>query len=96
MHAGVCGETRTQIGPRGIAYPYPMLVQSQRTMSRHTDLLKVHLIAAMGTDVWSKGENNPNPIILDPASADSFRERHTYPCAQDRHSVTVRQCARTS
>lgn len=38
-------------------------------------------------------EDNPNPIILDPASTDCFRERHTDPCAQDKHSVTERQCA---
>jgi hypothetical protein len=41
-------------------------------------------------------EDNPGPIILDPASADRFREWHANPGAQDEYGIAERQRASVS
>ena len=41
-------------------------------------------------------EDDPGPIILDPASADRFREGHANPGAQDKYGITERQRAGVS
>ena len=41
-------------------------------------------------------DDDPSPIILDPASADCFRKRHADGRALDKHGITERQCTRVS
>ena len=41
-------------------------------------------------------EDDPVPIILDPASADRFCEWHANACAEDKYGITKRQCASVS
>lgn len=41
-------------------------------------------------------EDDPSPIILDPASADRFCEWHANSCAEDKYGITERQRAGVS
>ena len=69
-----------------------------RSLYREADADKEHRPVKSPLDRGKENEcleqmldDGPSPIILDPASANCFREWHADSCGQDKHSITERQ-----
>ena len=88
----MCGELRIPIAPRAIAYHILDHSSVRRTRTKEHRPVKSPLNRGKENECLEQMlDDGPSPIILDPASANCFRERHADSCAEDKHSITERQ-----
>ena len=94
-HARVCEESETRIGPRAIVYPQSSL-RRLADMEEHKPV-KCPLDSGEEDECLEQMlEDDPGPIIPDPASADRLCEWHANPGAQDKYGIAERQGAGVS